>query len=458
MDTTGSLPGGHLPTQDALPAAGAAHAAVPLPAVTGEVADVARSHLPMLQGAALTMGAVLGTGVITLPSLAARIAGPASILSWLLLVLVSVPLAATFASLGARFPDAGGVATYVRRAFGARVGAMIGWIFFVAVPVGAPAASMMAGHYVEAAVGGGRTTVLAVSAGLIVAVGLLNARGVRVSGPVQLGLAALLVALIVSTVLVAAPHARPDATGPFAPHGWPAVLAAAGVLVWAFAGWEAVAPLAAEYRRPHRDVPLATAVAVVVIGSLYLALAATTILVLGPAAATSTAPLADLMALGVGDAARVATAVIAVVLTLGTMNAFFAGAAKLGSALGRDGALPAWLAHGSSVGEVPRRSLLVLVAAAIGCLTVTAVAGLELDTSMVLATGSFTLVYVLGTASAVRLLPPGWGRRSAVTALVATVVLAVSIGVAMLWAVAVGLAALAYWRFRHGPVSGPTVG
>jgi amino acid efflux transporter len=42
------------------------------------------------------------------------------------------------------------------------------------------------------------------------------------------------------------------------------------------------------------------------------------------------------------------------------MNAYFAGAAKLGAALGRDGALPAWLARGDSAGEAPRRSLAVV--------------------------------------------------------------------------------------------------
>ncbi|MHB1009130.1 MAG: hypothetical protein ACYC1E_07830 [Propionibacteriaceae bacterium] len=72
------------------------------PLAAAPAISAARDHLPMLQGAALTTGAVLGTGVITLPALAVRIAGPASILSWVLLVLVSIPLAATFASLGAR--------------------------------------------------------------------------------------------------------------------------------------------------------------------------------------------------------------------------------------------------------------------------------------------------------------------------------------------------------------------
>ncbi len=68
--------------------------------------------MSVAQGAALTIGAVLGTGVISLPAMAAGIAGPASILAWLALVLLSAPLAMTFAALGARYPDSGGVSTY----------------------------------------------------------------------------------------------------------------------------------------------------------------------------------------------------------------------------------------------------------------------------------------------------------------------------------------------------------
>ena len=64
-----------------------------------------------MQGAALYVGAVLGTGVIALPALAAEVAGPASLIAWAALVLLSAPLAATFAALGARYPDAGGVST-----------------------------------------------------------------------------------------------------------------------------------------------------------------------------------------------------------------------------------------------------------------------------------------------------------------------------------------------------------
>jgi amino acid efflux transporter len=202
--------------------------------------------------------------------------------------------------------------------------------------------------------------------------------------------------------------------------------------------------VAAEYRSPRRDVPLATGIAVAVVGVLYLGLAATTVLVLGPAAATSNAPLSDLMALAIGDGARVATAGVAVLLSIGAMNAYFAGSAKLGSALGRDGALPSWFAAGSGVGEVPRRSLAVVTGLACVTLGITAVLGMELDFWLLLATSAFGIVYVLGTAAAVRLLPPGWARRGAVVAVFASVALTISIGLPMLWALGVSAVALAY--------------
>jgi amino acid efflux transporter len=60
-------------------------------------------------------------------------------------VILSVPLAGTFAALGARYPDAGGVSTYVRYAFGPRAAAVVGWCFYFAIPAGASAAAMFGG-------------------------------------------------------------------------------------------------------------------------------------------------------------------------------------------------------------------------------------------------------------------------------------------------------------------------
>ncbi|HKU63112.1 MAG TPA: amino acid permease [Gemmatimonadales bacterium] len=406
--------------------------------------------LTALQGTALYVGAVLGTGIIALPALAAQIAGPASLLAWLALVLLSALLAVTFAALGARYPDAGGVSTYVGSAFGPRAAAIVGWCFYFAVPPGAPAAAMFGGAYVAAALGGGQATVLVTAAVIMVVVTLANAFGLRVSGRLQVMLASLLVLLLVAALLTALPHARLAHLRPFAPHGWLAVGSAAALLVWSCAGWEAITSLVADFRRPEQDLPRAVTAALIVVGVLYLGIAAATVLVLGPAAESSTAPLADLLAIGIGSNVRVVAAAAAVLLTLGVMNAYYAGAAKLGAALGRDGALPAWLAQGSSAGEVPRRSLAVVSGLSAISLAVVGAAGLGPRPLVLLTTGSFVLVYVLSTAAAVRLLPRGsWSRRSAALALVAVLVLLGMTGVYLLWTAAVAVAASVYLHWRR---------
>lgn len=409
-----------------------------------------KGSLSVPQGAALSIGAVLGTGVITLPSLGVQVAGPASLIAWIALVILSIPLAATFATMGARRPDGRGVSAYVDDAFGSRAAGAVGWCFYFAVPVGAPPASLMAGAYVAEAVGGGRTTAVATGVCLIGGVGLLNAAGLRLSGRVQLALTAVLAGVMSVAVLVAAPHASTAHLTPFAPHGIGAIGAAAALLVWGFAGWEAIAPLAGDYRNPSRDLPRATAIAIVVVGVLYLALAAATVLVLGPGAAHTDAPLSALLVAGLGGPARIVTAVIAVMLTFGAMNAYFAGGSRLGAALAADGALPAAFAKGSQAGGIPRRSLALLTGLALASLIANEVLSFDLTQLMLLATGCFTAVYVLGTAAAVRLLPRGGAAWwTALIAFVSVCALLVMNGPHVLWALGAAGASLVYRAIRR---------
>jgi amino acid efflux transporter len=216
--------------------------------------------LSVLQGTALTLAAVLGVGVVSLPALAIEAAGPASMLAWAALIAISVPLAATFAALGARHPDGGGVATYVRLAFGPRVSTMVGWAFFLAIPIGAPVAAGFGASYVADAAGGGRATEVGVTAGIIVVVAVMNWPGIQVSAGVQLGIAAVIATLLLVAILVSLPRVDTDNLTPFLTHGWSGVGTAAAVLVWAFAGWEIVSSLSAEYRHPARDIARATAI------------------------------------------------------------------------------------------------------------------------------------------------------------------------------------------------------
>ena len=139
-------------------------------------------------------------------------------------------------------------------------------------------------------------------------------------------------------IAVALPSKGGDNWTPFAPHGWWAVGTAANILVWLFVGWEAVAQLAGDFRRPEVDLPRAMALAFGIVTVLYIGLAVATVGVTGDS--DSKVPLADLISVGFGRVGRDATAVLAVALTMGTMNVYMGGFSKLAASLANDGALP----------------------------------------------------------------------------------------------------------------------
>src|SRR5215831_13145470 len=84
-------------------------------------------ELTTIRAAALYVGALLGPGLLLLPGLAAGIAGPASIVAWAGLLVLSGLIAIVFAALGRRHPGSAGVRGYVEAAFGAAAGRAVAW-------------------------------------------------------------------------------------------------------------------------------------------------------------------------------------------------------------------------------------------------------------------------------------------------------------------------------------------
>jgi amino acid efflux transporter len=249
--------------------------------------------------------------------------------------------------------------------------------------------------------------------------------------------------VIAVAVGVALPSRAGDNWTPFAPHGWWAVGSAANILMWLFIGWEAMAQLAGEFRRPARELPRAMALAFGVIAALYVGLAVATITV--TAGAGSNVPLADLIEVGFGSAGRDATAVLAVALTLGTMNVYVGGSARLAAALAQEGALPGWLG-GDAHRSVPRRPLLALAVVCTGLLLALA-AGVSSTADLIRATSAcFIAVYVLALASAVRILH-GRIRTAAAAAFVLVTIVAVFSSTFLLVPAAAAVLSLGIRRF-----------
>jgi amino acid efflux transporter len=365
----------------------------------------------LLQGSALYIASVLGTGILVLPALAVTAAGPASILAVTAVLLLSIPLAGTFAALAARYPDAGGVATFVRLALGKTAARMAGYWFFFGVAVGAPVVAVLGASYIVDIFGAPLWVVVVVAALIFVPPLISNFYGLRMAGWVQLALTGALVVIVVGVVIVAAPASRPENFEPFLPHGFAGVGAAISLFVWAFAGWEAVTHIAGEFKNPRRTIPLATAIAIAAVGLAYLALQVVTVGVLGDAAGSSAVPLLDLVSSAAPGAGPIAVAVIAAVVALGVLNLYLGAFAKLGASLGRDGDLPRWMAAGAESGGIPRRSLAVVAGVVAIYLVALVVFGLNLTPFILIHTSCMIAIYVLGMIAAVRLLEKwsvGW--------------------------------------------------
>ena len=364
-------------------------------------------RIGLATASALYVAAVLGTGVLVLPGLAADAAGPASVLAVAAVLLLSIPLAGTFAALAARYPDAGGVATFVRLALGSTAARATGYWFFFGVGFGVPVLAALGGGYLAAALGLGPSAVPVIGFAVVLVPLALNFLGLKVSGRVQLVFSALLVVVVVGVVATALPSVSARHFTPFLPHGWGGVGLAVSLFVWAFAGWEAVTHIAGEFRNPRRTIPLATAIAIAVVGIAYLALQFVTVGVLGATTTASSVPLIDLVAVTLPGFGPIVVAVIAAVVVIGVANAYYPAFANLGASLGRDGDLPRWFANGAESGAVPRRALGWFGIQSVVYTTVFFVFHLDLQTFILIHISSLVAVYALGMVSAVKLLKVG---------------------------------------------------
>src|SRR5574337_5182 len=409
--------------------------------------------LGLWQGVALYVGAILGTGILVLPSIAAETAGPASVLAWLALVLLSIPLALTYAALSRDRPDAAGFSGAIERAFGPRWGAAAGWIFLAQAPTGYVIAALIAGEYAASIIGGGREARFALGGGLVALAYLLNAAGLRVSARAQLLFVGAIAAVMLLVVGPTIGHIDRSAFLPFAPHGGTAVGLAALQLFWAFVGWEAITPLAADFRNP-RDISRASLLAVMVVGVLYISLAIATV---GTRAyglgSRMGAPLVSMAAVTFGPAAAIMVGLAGFVLSFAPVTAYTAGIGRLIGALGRRRQLPAWLGT-DSVSGTPLRALGVMGTLIAAASSVSYLKGWSIADLLPLSTSSFIATYVLSMAAAVRLLRPPL-RHAAAISLAACVVVLFFAGPLLAWIAGIAACSLGYQRFvarRSGAV------
>jgi amino acid efflux transporter len=363
-----------------------------------------RKAIKLRHAVALYSSSVLGSGILILPGLAAQIAGPGSILAWILLSVASYPFAFTFASLSSRSPESGGIYSFGKEAFGKRISTMTGWLFAIWVITGAPAVTLIAASYLGYAFPLNRAETLIVAFSTLFLAFLVNYRGIVISNKVQLAVIGSIVALLLVTIITSAFFVKIQNFSPFLPSGLFPVGTAAALIFWSYLGYENVSNVAEEFENPKRDFGRSIVLSVLLISLLYIGVASVTIGTQAYKAGSNIAPFAVILSHVLGTYGAAGTAILAVFIIFGTENAYATGMSRVFYAVARDGGFPKALQHISPKTKVPDRSLIALFGSTIPVFVIYYFFHVNLEVALLVPSGAAILVYVIGSAAGIKIL------------------------------------------------------
>lgn len=380
-------------------------------------------ELGLLQGIGLLSTSLLGTGIFVVPALAATAAGNASLWAWLILIVLVLPIAFTFAQLGKRFPHAGGAPHLIGRAFGPRMERLIAFLFLAVLPVGLPAALNIATGFWQALLPIGRGEALLIQFVTLGAMLLLGQRPARASGLLQGAIALTIIGMVGLIWWVGDLPLHSQPLLPPIEGSWHLIPTALGVMFWCFVGIEAFTHLGEEFKRPQRDFPLALLLGVLLAGLVYWAfsVAVLSFHVYGDVHSDA-ASLPRLMHLLLGEQARWLVALVGYLACFASMNVYVQGFARLIWSLADEGKLPTPLARLNRHG-VPARALLVVVLICCLCASLATLMQLSVDDLIRYANGNFVVVYLLSMAAGWVLLHGIWRWLAGFSTLLCALVL-----------------------------------
>jgi APA family basic amino acid/polyamine antiporter len=326
----------------------------------------------------LGIGGVIGAGIFVLTGQQAAInAGPAIILSFVLAGIVCAFAAMCYAELASMIPVSGSAYTYTYASLGEFIAWLIAWDLILEYGLAAATVSAgWAGHFNDMLQGFGMglphawssapytfdgTHLVATGSilnlpamAIVVIMGVVLISGITQSAIVNNLIVALKVCVVLAVIAIGFAHVNPDLWHPLIPtrveptptdpmghYGLPGILTAAGVIFFAYIGFETVSTAAQEAKNPQRDMPIGLLGSLAVCTVLYM-LMALVITGLAPyASLNNEAPVA--IALGAVPGLGWLRQVVNVAVTVGlasTILSLLYGQSRIFYAMARDHLLP----------------------------------------------------------------------------------------------------------------------
>jgi APA family basic amino acid/polyamine antiporter len=287
-----------------------------------EMAGQHRLHrvLGPVQLTALGIGTIIGAGIfVVVGAVAHDKTGPALIVSFLVSGTACLFAALCYAEFASMAPVAGSAYTYAYATLGELLAWVIGWDLVLEYTMAAASVAHGWSHYFQSFIGmfnwsvpeilsrapfdtnpetgnmfwtGTVIDLPAVAIAAILTVILVI--GIRESAWVNALFVIIKVSIVLFVIVMGAFYVDPDNWTPFAPYGWKGlsffgeafvwgegpdgrpigVLAGAGIIFFAYIGFDAVSTQAEEARNPQRDVPIGIIASLIICTALYIGMAA----------------------------------------------------------------------------------------------------------------------------------------------------------------------------------------
>ena len=304
---------------------------------------------------AISIGAMIGSGIFILPALALKIAGPAVIVAYALAGLLVVPAALSKSEMATAMPEAGGTYIYIERGMGPLLGTVAGVGTWFSLSFKGALALVGGVPYLLLLFDLPLKPVALALAGVLI---LINIVGAKQTGRLQVGIVVVMLAALGWFAAGSAPSVQSANYANFFGDGIGGLLAATGLVFVSYAGVTKVASVAEEVEDPGRNIPLGILGSLVFTTLLYVGIVAVLVGVTDPGSvAGSLTPVAVAAEATMGQAGVIAVILAAILALVSTANAGILSSSRYPFAMSRDQLAPPSLSEVSERFGTPLNSI-----------------------------------------------------------------------------------------------------
>lgn len=227
--------------------------------------------LGLFGATSITLVAMAGTGMFFGPAIAARIAGPASLLAWLLLAVLTVCVGLVFAELVIRHPKNGGVYEYAKQAYGRFPSFLLGWLMWLVATINTSLLIVAALSFSFPQLS--LIHMLFFGLAIMIALHVVAYIGLGASSSVIDFFAVIMLLFAAGAIVFGIPNISAANYTPFWTVAPISLLVALFFILETTFGWEAITFLAEETKDPQTTLPKAIITSSIIAGGLAAGLA-----------------------------------------------------------------------------------------------------------------------------------------------------------------------------------------